>query len=177
MKKIKLTVVLCVLFGSVSSAQESGYKKNDLLLNLGIGVNSSYYGGIPLSVSLETGSTDQISVGVSFDYLSDKYSAGALSSYKFTALYFGARASYHVNELLNLNSEKIDLYGGITVGYRSFKWKDSYSNNTLSDRYGSGIFFGGHIGGKYYFTQTIGAFTEVGATGSTNMRLGLAFKL
>lgn len=157
-------------------AQKGGYAKGDNLLNIGIGVNSFYNGGIPLGVSFEASITDQISAGVNADYLSNKYASGTNVEYKFTALYFGARVSYHVNELLNIEQEKIDLYGGLTIGYRSFGWKDNYSGGTLSGRYGSGIYFGGYIGGKYYFSNNIGAFAELGAIGSTNARVGLGFK-
>ena len=175
MKKNTLFLFLIVMACN-ASAQEYGYSRGDKLLNIGVGVNSYYSGGIPLSASFETGITDQISVGVGVDYLSNKYNVGSDASYKFTALYFGARASYHVNELLNINNKKVDLYGGATVGYRNFTWKDNYSNGSLSDSYGSGVFLGGFIGGKYYFTQRIGAFTELGAAGSTNGRLGVALK-
>lgn len=159
-----------------ATAQEFGYNKGDKLLNLGVGVNSYYNGGIPLSVSFESGITDQISVGAGVDYLSNKYEVESNASFKFTAIYFGARASYHVNELLNLDNEKVDLYAGATVGYRSFTWKDNYSNSSLKNSYGNGIFFGGFIGGKYFFTERLGAFAELGAAGSTNAKVGLALK-
>ena len=175
MIKIKMVFLFSVVLASQAYAQEYGYNKGDKLVNVGVGVNSYYSGGIPLSISYEQGITDQISVGAGIDYLSDKYKAGS-ASYKFTALYFGARASYHVNELLNINNEKIDLYAGATAGYRTFTWKNSYSNGTLGDSYGNGFFFGGYIGAKYFFTTRIGAFTELGAAGSTNGRLGVALK-
>ena len=176
MIKIKMTFLFLIVLASHASAQEYGYNKGDKLVNVGIGVNSYYGGGIPLSVSFESGITDKISIGASIDYLSNKYEAGPNFSYKFTTLYFGARASYHFNELLKIKNEKLDLYGGVTGGYRSFTWKDKYSNSTLKDSYDSGIFFGGYIGGKYFFADHIGAFTELGAVGSTNARVGVAFK-
>lgn len=177
MKKIYLALCLTMLAVSSMNAQESAFKKNDNLLNLGLGVNSYYHGGIPLSISFEHGITDLISAGLVVDYLSDKYNYGPTYSYKFTSLYFGARGSLHVNELLKLNTSKFDLYAGATLGYRSFNWKDNYSGTSLDDIYGSGMFVGVHVGGKYYFTPALGAFTELGATGSTNFRVGLAVKL
>lgn len=176
MKKIVSICTLFILLSNLVEAQKYGYNKGDNMLNAGVGVNSYYGAGLPLNISFETGITQEISVGASFDYLSWNYKPVSNSSYKFNALYFGARASYHVNGLLNIDNEKIDLYGGATIGYRSFSWKDNYSNNTLSGKYGNGLFFGGYIGGKYYFTSQIGAFTELGAVGSTNARFGAAFK-
>ena len=175
MIKVKLALVFFIAFASAATAQY-GYNKGDKLLNIGVGVNSYYNGGIPLGISFESGISDVISVGAGVDYLSNKYDIGSGSSYKFTAFYFGARASYHFNELFKLSSEQVDLYAGATAGYRSFTWKDSYSSGSLSSSYGNGIFVGGYIGGKYYFTEGIGAFAEVGATGSTNAKVGLAFR-
>lgn len=176
---MKKTVLFLLLVSTafISQAQNFGYSKGDNLLHVGIGVNSFYNGGIPFGASYEKGITDDISVGANADYLSNNYNYGSGLSYKFTAIYVGARASYHFNKLLKINTEKIDLYGGATVGYRSFKWKDSFSNSGLDDSYGSGVYLGVYAGGKYYFSKKIGVFTEVGDIGSTNARIGLAFKL
>ena len=163
------TVASCIF----CMAQNGGFAKGNKLLNIGIGVNSYYSGGIPFGASFEVGVSDNISFGGSVDYLSKKY-----YSWKFTALYIGVRGSYHVNELLNINNEKVDLYGGATLGYRSFKWKDSFDDDGygLSGTYGNGIYLGAYVGGKYYFNNKIGAFVELGAIGSTNARLGIGFK-
>jgi hypothetical protein len=172
----KIGVLCCALFFSLlAGAQNGGYAKGDKLLNVGVGINSYYSGGIPLGASFEVGITDDISVGGNVDYLSYKYKT--LGNFKFTALYFGARGSYHFNTLLNIDNEKVDLYGGVTLGYRVFSWKDDYSGEGLKSSYGSGLYLGILAGGKYYFASNIGAFAELGAIGSTNARIGVAFKL
>jgi hypothetical protein len=173
-KHIFLTVIITVTF-FFCQAQKGGYSQGNKLFNIGIGVNSYYGGGIPFGASFEFGIKDAISVGLNVDYLSSDY--GYLSSnYKFTAIYVGGRGSYHFNEVLNINDEKIDLYGGCSIGYRSFSWSDSYRNESLGGSYGSGIYFGVFIGGKYYFSDKICAFSELGAIGSTNARVGIGFK-
>ena len=174
MKKNLLLFVCLVLAGNLY-AQKNSFSEGDKLLNLGIGLNSYYSGGIPFGASFEYGVTDVISAGANIDYLSYTYDYAGFGSYKFTALYIGARGSYHFNELLNLNNDKIDLYAGVTLGYRSFSWSDDF-NGSIGDSYGSGVFFGIYAGGKYYFTEKIAAFTELGAVGSTNVRLGVAFR-
>lgn len=169
--KVTITFILAVLTTTTLLAQQNGgYTKEDKLLNVGIGVNSFYDGGIPIGASYEQGITRNISVGVNADYLSNDY-----LSFKFTAIYFGVRTSYHVNELLKIENDKIDLYGGPTLGYRSFSWKDS--DQDFGDNYGSGLFLGAYVGGRYYLSNKIGLFAEVGSIGSTNARIGVAFKL
>ncbi|NOT94318.1 hypothetical protein [Ferruginibacter sp.] len=177
MKRIYLTGVLFIVTNCSINAQSStGFEKGDKLLNIGIGVNSYYNEGFPIGASFEVGISDVISVGGNVDYLGSKYNYGSGLNYKFTTLYIGARGSYHVNDLLNINNEKIDLYAGATIGFRNFSFKDNFSSTGLGSSYSNGVFFGGYVGGKYYFHNKLSVFTELGAIGSTNARLGLGFK-
>jgi hypothetical protein len=173
MIKILSVSMVLLFFALGSNAQNGAFSKNDKLLNVGIGVNSFYDGGIPFGASFEKGITDKISIGANFDYLSTDYGSSGIDL-KFTAIYLAARGSYHFNELLKIKSNKIDVYAGPSVGYRIFSWNDDSAS--LGSKYGSGLFIGVHIGGKYYFTEKIGAFVELGDVGSTNARLGVAFK-
>jgi len=170
----KLVLMLVVGLVSLASYEaKAQFEKGDNLLNLGIGVNSYYNGGIPIGASFEHGVTDDISIGLGVDYLSYRYNFGT-SRYGFNILYLGLRGSYHFNRLFNLNVEELDIYGGAQLGYRSFSWKDDFSS--AGDTYASGVFFGIHAGARYYFKPNIGGFLELGAGGSGNARLGLAFK-
>lgn len=171
-KTIAFVLITLLISGSACMAQK-GFEKGDKLLNIGLGINSYYDGGFPVGASFEVGITDAISVGGGVDYLSNKYNYAYDYSYKFTALYAGVRGSYHVNELLNLSTDKIDLYGGAAVGFRSFSWNDDFES---FGSYGSGVYFGAFVGGKYYFNKKVGVFSELGAIGSTNVRVGVAFK-
>ncbi len=169
MKKVLLGLIvfgaIMVLNTTNSLAQ---YEKGDKLLNLGVGLNSYYGGGIPLTGSFEVGVTEDISAGGSVSYLSGG------GNYGYSVLYIGARASYHVNKLLNLNNDKVDLYGGLGLGYRNYSWKDSYGFGYDADY--NGIYFGGFIGGRYYFKPNMAGFLELGAGGSSNANLGITFK-
>ena len=175
MKKTVLLLVTMFALATNSNAQDGGFSNGDKLLNIGVGVNSYYDNGIPLGVSYEKGISDAFS-------LSSKYDIG-FGNYdlKFTSLYIGARGSYHLNEIFGIYNSRIDTYVGGTLGYRSFSWTDSDNDSDFADllgkNYGSGIYLGGLVGAKYYFTDQIGAFIELGATGSSNARVGIAFKL
>lgn len=174
MKK-EILLFVCGVF-LLSTSGFAQFSKNDKLLNLGIGVNSYYNGGIPLSSSFEVGITDEISIGAGLDYLSHRYNVLG-TKYGFSALYLGARGSYHFSELLNINDQALDIYGGASLGYRRFTWRDNNNFVGLGNSYGSGLFLGIHVGARYYFAPKVGGFFEVGAGGSGNARLGLAFRL
>jgi hypothetical protein len=178
MKKIlsSILVMSLLLVGTKSFAQ---YQKGDKLLNAGIGLGSYYGGGVPIGASFEVGVTDEISVGGQVDFYTWSYNYGfAGSGYKFryTFIPVAVRGSYHVNELLNLGNEKLDLYAGLALGY----YISSYSDNTgfsgtYNNSYGNRVLFGLHIGAHYYFKPTLGAFAEVGY-GVAPLKLGVTFK-
>jgi len=172
----KIVVALTVIFSLTANvqAQNGAFSKSDKLLNIGVGVNSAYQRGIPLGASFEVGITDNISVGANLDYLSSNYKL-TNTKLSFTTIYLAARASYHFNNLFKITNEKIDVYAGPSLGYRIFSWKDN-SGSSLGSAYGSGLYIGVHVGAKYYFTEKIGAFVEGGDVGSTNARVGVAFK-
>jgi hypothetical protein len=171
MKKFLASTICFAVISAVCSFSgfSQSFKNGDKLLNVGLGLNS-YYTGMPIGASYEVGITDAISVGGMFDYNSGKFA----SSYGFTAFYLGARGSYHVNELFKINNDKIDLYGGLGLGYQNFKWSDATYSGTS---YNSGVYLNYFIGGKYYFNNNISGMLELGSSGLSGARIGVGFKL
>ncbi len=156
-----------------SSSSGYAFDQGDHLLNLGVGLGySGYYSSaFPIGASYEYGITSDISVGAQLDIASASY----YSSYyyynyarnRYWATYVGVRGSYHFNRILSLDNDKIDLYAGIGVGYRS------YSN--YYDYYRP-VFANGFVGGKFYFSDSFGAFVELGYTGLSYSKIGLSIK-
>ena len=67
-KKILFAALLVISVGISTKAQQNGaYAKGDNLLNIGLGINSAYNGGIPFGISYEKGITEDISLGGNFD--------------------------------------------------------------------------------------------------------------
>ncbi|GAB4038394.1 hypothetical protein [Spirosoma gilvum] len=153
------------------------YRRGDNLLNIGVGLSSYYYGN-PIGASYEAGVDKDISVGVQLDYNAGNYGNYYYnnSRWRYTATYFGVRGSYHVNRLLKLNTDKVDLYAGLGLGYRSFRWRDSNYGYGYDYDYSSGLALNYYIGGKYYFSKQVGAFVELGYAGLSSSRVGLAIK-
>ncbi len=174
MKKIfSFIFVLSLLISSASFAQ---YEKGDKLLNVGIGLSSYYGGGLPIGASFEYGVTDDISVGAQIDYYSWGYNFGSGYKYKYTFLPIAVRGSYHLNKVLNLNTDKVDLYGGAALGYYISSYSDNSGYTGIYDNgYGNKVLFGIHAGARYYFKPTLGAFAELGY-GVSALKIGVAFK-
>lgn len=174
MKKILATVLF--IFALAASQQAfAQYQKGDKLLNLGLGLGSYYGGGVPIGASLEFGVTDNISVGPQIDYYSWSYGYVGYK-WRYTFIPIGVRGSYHANELLNLNNDKLDLYGGVSLGYYISKYSDNTGyTGTYDNAYGGRAFLGVHVGGRYYFKPNLGGFAELGY-GVSTLKVGVAFK-
>lgn len=139
-------------------------------LNVGIGLGAYYGGGLPLGVSFEVDTKNNISVGGSVDYF--RYNPGG---YGYTFLYAGGRASYHLGELLDVSTNKFDPYVGATLGLRYAGYHNSYGYDNYVSPYNSGLFLGIHLGSRYMFSEKVGGFAEVGY-GVSALRLGVAAK-
>ncbi|WP_083422043.1 hypothetical protein [Arsenicibacter rosenii] len=142
-------------------------------LNGGIGLASYWGGGIPIGVSFETALAENLSVGGSVDYAHYGRNYGGYKwSYNF--IYAGARGSYHLGEILQ-TGDKFDPYAGISLGVRIASYKDNAGYGDYYNPYNNGLYLGIHVGGRYYFTEKVGGFAEVGY-GVTALRLGVTAK-
>lgn len=169
MKKIIVATFLCLgfmVFGQ-SNANAQTFQEGDLVIDAGIGLGSTYsWGGLglPLGADLEYGvsNLDVGSIGVGG-------SLGFVSGGSLTIFYIGGRGSYHFNELLELENEKVDLYGGLGIYYRNFNYSGIRT-------FGSGIIGSFHAGGRYYFSDNLAGYAELGNNWAW-LNFGIALKL
>ncbi|MDJ1471998.1 outer membrane beta-barrel protein [Xanthocytophaga flava] len=192
MKKtiVYLSTFLVVLICSFSA--QAQYSKGDLLINPGIsfggiGYDYGYYGsysGLPgLSANIEYNVTDNIAVGGYLGFISRSYKyqgSGISSKTRWTNVGFGARGIFHATEVLNdafsgsMNSEKLDIYGGLSLGYETYSWS---GDNSTYYANGGNVVFGGILGCRYMFNPAIGVYGEVGRGALGILTLGVSFKL
>lgn len=148
--------VLCALGLATTAVAQETFRKDDSVLNLGIGVSN--YGGVslpPLSATYERSVADGIidkgSIGLGVSAELTAFKVGGLS------MFVGPRAAFHYEFVDNL-----DTYIGVEAGLGlassqvSFDW--------------SGI-----VGARYYFGQKFGVFGEFG-TGLSVFKLGATFR-
>lgn len=171
--------------------QAPSFAKGTIGVNLGLGLGIGYgygygFGGSTqsspaISLSVEKGIVEGIgpgviSVGGLIGYKSYSYKWDMLGDdYKATwnNIYIAARGAYHYNFTDN---PKVDTYAGVSLAARIMKYSDNYTDSSISD-YNSdtsldaGIF----LGGRYLFTDKLGAFAELGYDMSY-LKLGLTSK-
>lgn len=170
MKKILLLVVFSTILSIQSQAQ---YDKGDFLLNAGIGLGYYYAGGVPLLVSGEWLVTDKISVGPYLGYTTWNYGYFT-NDYRYTFIDIGGRGSYHFSELFGITNEKVDVYGGVFLGFVV----SSFSGDNVPgyvDGYGGGFRTGLHAGARYYFSPKVAGYGELGY-GIAPLSIGFTFK-
>lgn len=168
MKKIFAIVALfsLSLLTTTSFAQLS-VDKGTKFVNLGIGVGGVNYLGnsaLGFNAAADFGVAKNITVGPQVGFRSFGNSFG----YSLSAFDIGARASYHFNELLS-TPETVDLYAGLGLTYFGYT-----GDGFVGDA--SFIYVPIHIGGRYFFSDKVGGFAELGSAVST-LRLGVTFKL
>ncbi len=178
MKNLLVVVSLVTLICVGSQAQV--FKKGANLVNVGIGFGAAYsQTGLsakvaPLSISYEHGINEKWGVGGFFGYyagsLSQKFSAFSSNGIVTATLtndvsYFtvGLRGLYHFKV-----TDKYDLYASTMLGYNAGSAKLSVDppsaalGATLPFAVSSGVVVGAIVGGRYFFTERIGAFAELG---------------
>ena len=174
--KVLLFLMVSVLFSFSAKAQ---FEEGQSDINLGVGfvtfgLNGD--GALPISVSYEYGINENISVGGFAGYVSsteDFSGSGFDYTWKYTYIIVGVRGAYH-KELV----DGIDTYAGILLGYNAasatFEGDESIKSFITEPSVG-GIAYGIYAGGRYHFTDNIGAFLELGY-GISAVNLGLTFK-
>jgi hypothetical protein len=145
MKKV-ITLLFLVAFG-VTQAQSAFTGKGDMRVNVGANLQD---GGSGIQGSIDFGLGENFSFGFVSTYLLgvDEYSGfyhGGIVEYhgekpEFQDR-FDAKARINANLSSVIGVEQLDVYPGLSVGLHNF---------------------GGHVGGRYFFTDGFGVFTELG---------------
>ena len=164
MKKLIIALVLVV---GISKASAQSFEKGTSVLQLGIGFGGDF--GTPFGLGYEYGISDKIGIGAYVGYGSKKDSFFGYDV-EYKSVLVGAKGNYHFYQ-----TDKFDAYGGAFLGFNSQSATVSGSTPfTATDD--SGVLLGLNAGARYYFTDSLAAFAEVGF-GLAIVNVGLAYKL
>ncbi|WP_160137900.1 DUF6646 family protein [Chryseobacterium sp. c4a] len=146
MKKL-VFMVMMFFFGITANAQ-AWTGKGDQKIQLGL---SAWGYGTGITGTYDYGLNKLISVGAGLNGYFSNYK----NNDKDNRVFVFGRLNFHLQDALNL-PPKLDIYPGVDVGV-----------------VGKDFGIGAHIGARYFFTERIGVFAEVGNNGS----LGVSFNL
>lgn len=166
--------------------------------NLGASIFKSAYSGYtgysvsglgPVFAKYEYGLSENIGLGLVFGYSSftvkwqDTYtdlSTGQTNTYnwqlKYSSPAFGVRFNYHF-----ATKDKLDPYVGLAAGYRmgtaTYSTDDpAGTGNVVTFKTAIPLYFPITVGMRYYFTDNIGLYLELGLDKGSIMQGGLALK-
>ena len=165
MKKIIIAVAFML---GVSAVNAQSFEEGTKVVQVGAGFGGDI--GTPYGVGFEYGVSDKIGVGA---YVG--YSSYDVIGFKYTSILVGAKGNYHF-----YTNDKFDAYGGLLLGYNNVKVDSGTGTGfgifgATTTAAASAVVFGGQLGARYYFTDSIGAFAELGY-GLANLNVGVAFK-
>ncbi len=177
---VKSLGVLLIAASVPATLAAQSFNSGDNVIGIGAGVGGMYGFGPVVMLNFDHGMGFNAGPGVVGigAYLSYKSYENAWSNYYYnytyrsTALTIAARGTYHWNSWHKI--DKLDVYGGVIAGF-SIR---TYGNNIYEPdarRNGVSPTGGLFVGAHWYFTDSFGAFAELGYT-DTNIAAGLAFK-
>src|SRR5690606_21731967 len=183
--KNKLFIALLCAIASItfiaSPTHAQPFQKGTTAANAGIGLGTAL-GGLgnarpAISISVDHGFSDiggpgVITLGGYLGNTGYRYDDLGYTA-KWNYLIIGARGAYHYNGFTDLPN--LDVYGGAMLGYNIVSYKSEGGGTDLSNNYGSGLGLSGFVGGRWFFTDHIGAYAELGY-GVSVLALGVTCK-
>lgn len=172
---------------SMSSSGGPGYHVGTNVASVGIGLGSSLagytYGSQTPAISLQyerglwNAGPGVISLGAYLGFKGYSYNYndfGYPYSEKWNYTIVGIRGAYHFT---GIKTKNFDLYAGIMLADNILKYSFTYNGGpgTAPGSYGSSTGFSLFVGGRFYFTNNIGAFAELGY-GISYLTLGVCLK-
>jgi hypothetical protein len=177
-KSILFLVAVCMTIMTYAQPFQQG----TTAINAGIGLGTAL-GGLgtarpAVSLSLDhgkwaVGGLGVISLGGYVGNTGYKYTSVGYNA-KWNYFVVGARGAYHYNGFENVPD--LDVYGGVMLGYNIVKYSSNGNDEYLANSYGSGIGFSGFLGGRWFFSDNIGAYAELGY-GVSTLNVGVTFKM
>lgn len=133
----KIITLLLIVAGFSANAQEAYKGKGDTKFQIGANFQS---GGTGLIAGADFGIGENISIGFTGAYiLGASEILGVKPEFK-DKIDVRARFNANLSNVIKID-EKLDVYPGLSFGLRNF---------------------GAHLGGRYFFTQGFGVYTEMG---------------
>jgi hypothetical protein len=173
-------LILTFLILSVSTiAYSQAFKLGTNVFSAGLGIggsfgNYNYSSQSPaIGVAYEFGLRDDVGPGIiglggyaghkSFAFAGRDSYNGLLYNENRSYSLLGMRAAYHY-DFHGIN--ELDVYGGAFVGFSILNFKSHYPNGNQGPFTNSfvkiNLIPALYVGGRYYFTETLGAFAELG---------------
>ncbi|MEP6764680.1 MAG: outer membrane beta-barrel protein [Gemmatimonadaceae bacterium] len=165
---------------SIASAQGGNFGVGSKILSVGLlggGNNFGIGGGVAFEVGAKELAPDfTLGVGGFIGFTQKTYDCSIGCTYTFRAIPIAAIGNVHYKLK---DQPKLDLYGGLSLGFTNYSSSSSYTGFN-SDNFGasSGLGFGLQVGARYNLTDKVAGMLQLGGGSNTALYfLGLTFKM
>jgi hypothetical protein len=181
MKKIIFSTlfILLIQVNTVFAQKTTVGEKYGNTLNLGVGIGYYGYVGhtmpvVHVNFEFDVAKNFTLAPFITF-YSYEKYHYWGNQNHEYRNYYYrqsvipvGVKGTYYFDGLLKA-SGKWDFYLGGSLGFafRSTRWESDYYGETTVSHGTSDLYFDGHVGAEYHFTNKIGLLLDLSSGIST----------
>jgi hypothetical protein len=166
MKKLLLTAALALITTYAFTQNPLPVGKSQF--NVGVGLSGW---GVPVYIGFDYGVHPNLTVGGEMSYRAYRHNWES-HRYRHNIIGLSGNLNYHFNNILDIPPQW-DFYAGLNRGF--YYWS---STNTYGGDNRSGVGLAAQIGGRYYFSNTVGVNLEFGGGNAfSGGKFGLTFRL
>lgn len=193
-KKFTSVLAAAMMFGVFSlastEAQAQGFAPENGFKQVNLGIELEGY-GLPVYVGMDFGVGSNITIGprIMIERESETINQNWINGndydlkYSWTHIVPSFRGDYHFSGLINGMTEKLDLYGGLTLGYailRSSSETMEWDNNGNArvkkvTHSASDAKLWAQVGARYYFSENWAAQLEFSTWGE-DAAIGVSYR-
>jgi len=181
-----LSIFILISLSLPTESQAQSFEKGTISVSPGINLGGlGFYGsgsGIPLVASGEYGIHEYIGVGPFVGFANYKFGSGT-GAYKYRIITAGVRGDFHYASLLeellemDMNSDKLDLYIAVLVGYQTTAYSGPDGTTFGSGLYGNRANSGVALGGRFYISDNFAVYAEAGRILYGALNIGITLRL
>jgi hypothetical protein len=189
-KKIVLVVALAMIgAGGISALNWQAFpdpiKEGDFMISPGIGFGTPLHGNMvipPISASIDYAMPVGLpfTLGALAGFTTSEYKGshggGNTFTYDYTGIAIAGRFGYHPD----LGVKNLNISANIALGYYIYNAKAAYADTWSGDKPNpddySRLYLSFNLGARYFFTNNIGAFLDLGYSAMSFVTAGATFK-
>ncbi len=157
-------IAIVLIFGITAIFAQNPVAKGQSQINVGLGLSDW---GVPVYLGFDHGVHKDVTMGMeaSFRTVDNRHSKN------HSVIGISGNVNYHFNHVLSIPTNW-DFYAGLNIGYYIV------SDSDPDDRYHTRLGLAAQIGGRYFFTDSVGVNLEFGGGNAfSGGKIGLSFKL
>ncbi len=174
MRYITALLSTIILLASKPAFSQAPLAFDKVQFNTGFGISDR---GVPIYAGIDYGLAELISFGGEIQYSAfrEKWQE---EQWKHSSFLVALNSNYHFDELLNISSV-YNVYAGVSFGFAMISSQSEKTDVVINYEgdYHSSLNYSANFGGRYFFTDHIGANLQLGFGTMITGRFGISWLL